>query len=63
MSAHICNLSTQEGKIGGLPGVQGQPELHRQANIGENNKTLSKTNKQQKRRDRDTGKNEILFKK
>lgn len=37
VAAHICNLTTQEGEIG-FPGVQGQPELQRQTNMGENNK-------------------------
>lgn len=61
MAVPICNLTTWEDEIGGLPGVQGQPGLSGQGNMGENNKPCQKQTKKKKRGDKDTGKNEILF--
>lgn len=41
-AAHVCNLNTQEGEVGGLPGVQGQHELHTKANFGKITKPCQK---------------------
>lgn len=39
---HMPVILTQEGEVGGLPGVQGQPGLHRQANLGKITKPCQK---------------------
>lgn len=57
-AAHVCNLNTQEGKVGGLPGVQGQPGLHTKANFGKITNLVK--SKQTTKRNRDMGKNEIV---
>lgn len=48
VATHVCNLNTQEGKVGGLLGIQGQSGPNRQANLGKINKTFKKVNKRLK---------------
>lgn len=41
-AARVCNLNTQKGEVGRLPGVQGQPELLTKANFGKITKPCQK---------------------